>query len=236
MKKVLVITCVAALLLATASMAMAAENDWLMLFRASNDVAPTYGNAGPLAQCGTTPTSLDGKDTGDVKLGTTATSVAYVGIYRPDFPDLPPLYGSDKRAPLDGNTQVWDLRVWVAPAYGFDSLRLGWYVPSTKPIMDEIGGIDYVYTVEVYGDPTGTHSGYTWSSSHPQGGTSTDPLGYLVWDATNLKMTPDEAIEGGIKVRFTAAPAAPVPEPGSMLALASGLVGMAGFAIRRRRA
>ena len=31
-------------------------------------------------------------------------------------------------------------------------------------------------------------------------------------------------------------PAAPIPEPGGMLALASGLIAMAGFAIRRRRA
>jgi len=209
---------------------MAAENAWLVLLRASN---PTYGQYGTTVQAGTTATSLDGKDSGDVKL-TFGSSTANLGVYRPDFPDVPPVYGSDKRAPFTaGQIKSWDLLLAAGTGFSGSAIRLAWWAATgTNDPVGTIAGTPVEYVVEVIEDPTGEHAGFVWKSQDPTAGTSTAPLGFLDWAQGPKVADANGMISSGIKLRFTVKP---VPEPGSMLALASGIVGLAGFGIRRRK-
>jgi len=209
---------------------MADGTAWLMLMRASST---SYTQAGTIVQVGTTATSLDGKDSGDVALTFNGAN-ANAGIVRTDFADVPPVYGSDKRAPLTaGQTKVWDIVVAAGSTYAPTALRFAWYAGAgANDPVGTIAGTPVEYVLEVVNDPTGLNSGFVWKSQDPTGGTSTAPLGYLDWTQFPKVADKSAMMESGIKLRFTVKP---VPEPGSMLALASGIVGLAGFGIRRRK-
>jgi len=229
-KKVIVIACLAALLL-SATAALATEQNWLLLMRASS---LTYTQAGTIVQAGTTTSSVDGKDSGDVVLTFNGAN-ANAGIYRPDFPDIPPVYGSDKRAPIVApQTKSWDILVGRGSTFLGTAVRFAWWAPTgTNDPVGTIGGVPYIYKIEVVRDPTGEHSSFVWTSNDPTGGTSTAPIGFIDWQNAPMVADKNAMIKRGIMLRFTAAP---IPEPGSMLVLASGLTGLVGFAVRRRRA
>lgn len=248
MKKVLVIACAVALLVSIASVAMATEEAWTMMFRASS-TNPAQG-AGNNMQLGTKTNSVEGKDTNDTK-GTFAATTAAVGSLEPTFTDVPPLYQNDFKAKLvnAGDSARWDIRLWLGTGYGFQTLQLGWWASGVNTVPATIGGKGVLYELFLLADPTGEHATLVsptqaiWSSTAPVGGSSTAPLDKLIWTsaaafapegtAGTLKMAAGAAGEGGIRLQFKATV---VPEPGSMLALGSGLIGLAGFAIRRRRA
>jgi hypothetical protein len=231
MKKLVAISIMAAMLLTVAAVAMASETDWIILMRASTTAYTGYGQN---LQLGCAPGSIDGKGAEDVK-GTFGATTAGVASYQPTFSDLPPLYTTDKVSAITGdNKYTWDLRLWANTSYGGNNLRLAVWTVSTKALPTTFAGKPYVYTLEVYDDPTGLNTGFkkTWDAGIANGAATT-PAFYLDWANPGTKMDAASAIDGGIKLRLTVQP---VPEPSSMLALASGLAGMVGFGIRRRRA
>jgi hypothetical protein len=222
MRKVLAITIMAAMLLAIGVAAMATEADWLFLMRASS---PTYLSYGPNLNLGVAPTASE------IALGTTATGVGYVGAT-----DGTSLFGTSKPASIGLNQTVsWDLRLWAGTTYpaGTTTLRVAWWTVATKALPTTINGVNYTYTLEVVGDAT---KKVVWENGIPAG-TSTAPVGY--WDFTNFsRIAATDAINSGIQLKFTAAPSGGTiitPEPSSMVALASGLFGLVGFGIRRRK-
>jgi len=186
----------------------AGETDWLINLRASTW---NWLSAGYTASIGTGLAATDGFGGEDSLIGSFGQATGYVGIYRPDWGGNPPFYLKDVRAPVAAPGQkVWDLRVWAGLAYPAATLRLAWWGNALDP-PDSIGGTDYQYTVEVYDDPSGTHSGYTVTYSDLTGGSSNFPLGSLDWGAFPRWAG---SLTEPIKVRVTVAPvggAGPTP-------------------------
>lgn len=222
MKKLVAISIIAGLMLGIAGVAMAAgtATNWLILVKGSDT---TYTNAAGLIQLGTNSTAVNGKGTEDVKYTANTGNQAQVVAYEPTFSDTPPFYNKDLKAPINWTTQSvsWDLLVWAGPNYVPGTIRLSWWSTSTGTPVVPAG---YEITLEQIG---GTAK-LVWTPGAL--GSSTAPAGFI--DLPAVKIADAAAVDGGYKFKLTVAP---IPEPSSLAALATGLFGLAGFAIRRRK-
>ncbi len=230
MKKTLVVLVLA---LFVAGSALAANHNWTIQLCTDN------GNngqlQGPLNTWGVDPACVDGKDNYDVVLGATTNAQAKMAVPHPEFPSppTPPYYKNDRRAPFTSETKVWNFIIWLGTNYTQSALRLKWGIPNPANALDP----NLVYKLVMINDPTGTYEPgviYTF----PQGAagptySNGSGLGYIMWTQNLgvLKMADADAINNGIKMALVVEP---IPEPSSLLALTSGLAGLAGFAIRRR--
>jgi hypothetical protein len=98
---------------------------------------------------------------------------------------------------------------------------------STDLLVDTISGYRGNPTTG-YSDAIGTHNTTTWSGTTLNNIVAGQVIEFRVWEPTHTDKN-----QTAISVTINSAD---VPEPGSMLALGSGLAGLLGFAIRRRRA
>lgn len=221
----------------------AAEDNWRIEVRADNGagMAPSP----PGSHLGVYLTSVDGWDAQDgtpyagiaADLSGTASHVAAV------VPGQTDLYRrSIKVATWEYPSTVWEFYVAGNVNYAYDQIRIrlftvagtvlppptfnGWYMEYALVMLDNKG---------IPGTPA---NGTMWYLPIPEVHSSTIPF----WDSPLLPAiklsTPANAAlaaEGYKLALIQGHPDAVIPEPAGMLALGSGLVGLAGYAIRRRK-
>jgi len=212
MMKKLIVLAVVAMVFGMVSGAYASATDWLLYLKASDLTGANYITTGALF--GTKTGALDGADANDASNVAGTGSAACVGGF--DLGDGAATNGwsKDLRAPGTANL-TWNIKVWVQPAYAGTEFKLtGWNPTGTydmpvfaQPMELKIGGNSFIFDGSA-------------------NGTSTAPMFTWTFGAADVK---------GVGNALTGTFAPVIPEPGSILALASGLVGLVGFGIRRRK-
>lgn len=211
MKKLIVLA-VVALVFGIVSGAYASATDWLIYLKATDQVGANPINTGVIS--GLKTGALDGYDAAN-DAQNSAGSGAMVVLGSFDL-GVGSGYGyyKDLRSPTSTNL-TWNLKLFLQANCNASGIKLtGWnpsgtydlVAPQMKVSIPALG-LSYVFD--------GTTNG---TSSAPQ-------FTWTIENAQNYK-----GIENALNVIL-----APVPEPGSIVALASGLVGLVGFGIRRRK-
>lgn len=225
MKKIIVLGLVLAMVMGLAAVASATTTDWLIYMKATDQV----GGSGLLAQYiyGCRTGATDGFESSMDAASAAGTGAAVVlGCIDLGVGSYNTGYNKDLRAPITtvGEQKTWNLKLYVQGenTTATSILFKAWNPTGTYDLVD--GSLALPVTVTVK-DQTGK----TYEFLPSANGTSTTPQ--LTWElpvvygyANAYDITLVAGTTGSI-----------VPEPGSMLAMLSGLVGLVGFGIRRRK-
>jgi len=219
MKKLIVLGIVATMVMGFAVVAQAAyDTDWVINIKAATDAAGTAAaSTTGLRARGIYTDPKAAEDTVAPPAGAAPIVFVYSTIGADNLVN-------DFRGSFTGTEKVWNLTVGNA-RYGTapETVYLfGWNPANTSVVTYN----DFLplgsETITLYNAPGGVRGTVAWSVSglvNGNGGSA---------DANTWKSGP---IAMGSQYQLVVT----VPEPGSMLAMLSGLVGLAGFAIRRKR-
>lgn len=212
MRKLIVLIGIAAMVFGMVGGAYASATDWLVYLKATDHV----GQSGIVSSFifGTRTGALDGLDGNDAANTAGSGSQIVLACY-----DLGPGaanngFSKDLRAPNTPNN-VWNLKLWAQPGSNATAIKLsGWNPTGTFDLVAPMHLI-------VVNDPTGSYApGHKFTFNPDENGTATAPQ--FTWEFGVARA--DIPIELML-----------IPEPGSILAMLSGLVGLAGYAVRRRK-
>ena len=245
MKKVLAITCLLMLMLCIASSAFATDLAWRLKIKADNG-AGSYAAAS--LTVGVATNTTDGVD-----LAAGTDVVANYGVDTTLAAKwVVALIPSDARtwiASIASNAQpdaypgdvksVWELRVAPGPSSGDSPIRLQFYTvgATVMPPTPKLGGYDVSYRIRmgnnrgVVGAPA---PGTIWVLPVPAAHQALPFYFITLPDMLNLpSYSHENMINLGYQLWFEQVQI--VPEPGGLLALGAGLMGLAGFAFKRRK-
>lgn len=231
--------------------AAVASDNWVVLMRAGSGgpfSSPTNSGHNSIVM-GTQPTTTDGFDLGkdgQAALGPTPPAGADTGAkaawYRAEWGLIDPFARFDYKAPLSpGEVKTWtDMLVWAGLDYAQSSIILNFYTTTTQQAPLSINGKKVAYKVQLTYAPAGYNGPTEWifenygtqSGSNILLGQVELPVLPGVKIANPISGTgPLAATQvGGYRLNVV------VPEPGSMLVLASGITGLMGLIARRRSA
>lgn len=242
MKKVLIISIAVLMVFAFVATAQASETNWRFKVTSDNGSGGSAGNA----QIGMLSTAQDGVDAGDssypfIAPPGSANAALMTSIIGGDTTKA---YTNNIKAPFAAEAfKSWDLRVAAGPDATYDSIRLRFLTLGSATLPPAtFGGVakPYILTMVnnrgVAGAPA---NGTQWTITAPATHNSTTPFFELTLPVLKLgAFSADSMNAGGYEMTFkVGADDVPItPEPSSLLALGSGLFGIAGFMIRRRRA
>jgi len=240
MKKIIVMGLVAILALgfaAVANAAYTADTDWLVYLKASDTVNAnaTSFNAG--SQTGAFDGTGDGKD---AAAAPAASGAAIIAGWDLGAGANNAGYSADRRLALtEGGTKTWgDIRLSVGSTYAGAAVKLiGWNATGSYDLANYLGadaGKGRVQLI-VVNDITGTFAAnevlYTWDGL--TNGASATPMFTKTFNNAQLLKSGYTTLKLVASVDSSVPPV--VPEPGSFVALGSGLVSLVGFSIRRRK-
>ena len=214
MKKLIVIGIVAAMVMGLAAAASAALDDtWMMQLR------PYAGgvSAGTVT-LGTKPGAIDGYTTvgseDAVLTPPTGTPGELISLLVPGQRT-----SKDVRAPLTvGQTKIWNLSLYIVGGAAGTIKLDGWMATSANQLNHSTGGDPDIKLQLKMGETV------LWTAPYDSSGAQATP-----------QFTTNIAFSGTPIDLQLVASAVPIPEPGSMAAVLSGLVGLVGFGIRRRK-
>ena len=127
-------------------------------------------------------------------------------------------YSKDLRAPST-KLNTWNLKLYAQESCAATSFKVTFWNPTGNYGLPADGSLKY--TLSVVGD-----SSKTFTFDGKTNGTSSAAQGTWIFDAKG---------HVGLANAYTLQITPSVPEPGSMVAMLSGLAGLVGFGIRRRK-